>query len=335
MNQPQPTPPYMGQPKPAVNKWLLVIFIIVVLAGAGFFWYYFFGPGKTSGTTTTTPATTTTTDETADWKTYKNDTYGYSIKYPTTIQYKEEEKSVIFSETSKTNGPSVLTITLDTVQNNQTLDQIIQNKTTDKSFSNSQKTTLDSKPAYEGIGLGSVSTYDIYSVNGNYVYNLSFATNNKDTLADLKSGLSTTQKNMLKTFKFTSTSTSTTTSTDLTYTNSTYGLTMTFPAAWKGYKFKEANLEGATITYYVEVPTTDKSATGDSTADAGYYSPFAISVYTLDQWNTVEASEGPKDTLITKNDQYAFGWSQANGVPPSDFTMSKDIQTIIDSFKLK
>lgn len=32
--------------------------------------------------TTTTPTTTTTTDETADWKTYTNEKYGYSFKYP-------------------------------------------------------------------------------------------------------------------------------------------------------------------------------------------------------------------------------------------------------------
>lgn len=133
----------------------------------------------------------------------------------------------------------------------------------------------------------------------------------------------------------TTTTPTTTTATDLTYTNSTYGFTMTFPATWKGYKFKEATLSGATMTYYVEIPTTDASATGDSTADTGYYSPFAISVYTLAEWATVESSEGPKDTLISKNATYAFGWSQANGTPSSDFKGASDIATIIASFKLK
>ena len=131
-----------------------------------------------------------------------------------------------------------------------------------------------------------------------------------------------------------SASTSTTT-TDQTYTNSPYGFTLTFPASWKGYKMKEANFPDSVITYYINIPTTDTSATSDETAEAGYYSPFAITVYTLDQWIQVESSDGPKDTLITKNDQYAFGWSQANGVPPADFTDSEDIKTIIASFKLK
>lgn len=139
----------------------------------------------------------------------------------------------------------------------------------------------------------------------------------------------------------TATSTSATktapTTTDLTYTNSTYGFTMTFPAAWKGYKFKEATLDGITKTYYVEVPTTDSSFTASQDNDAGYYSAFAISVYTLAQWNAVVAAEGPHDTLITKNNTYAFGWSLSNGQLASDFSqaMRDQVATIIASFKLQ
>lgn len=132
----------------------------------------------------------------------------------------------------------------------------------------------------------------------------------------------------------TPTTTPVTTTTPLTYTNATYGFTLTFPATWKGYKMKEASIAGATATYYVNFPTKDASATGDSTADASYFSPFAVSVYTLDQWTAAQAVDGPKDTLITKNTVYTFGWSQANGVPPTDFTLSSDIATIIASFKL-
>jgi len=124
--------------------------------------------------------------------------------------------------------------------------------------------------------------------------------------------------------------------TTLTYTNTTYGFTLTFPASWKGYKMKEKVFTDSVITYYVTVPTTDPSAVASDSNDAGYYSSFAITVYTLAQWDTLQAQEGPRDTLITKNTTYAFGWSQANGVPPSDFgSKSDDIKVIIDSFKLK
>ena len=121
---------------------------------------------------------------------------------------------------------------------------------------------------------------------------------------------------------------------DLTYTNTKYGFTLTFPATWEGYKMKEANLDGAVITYYVNMPTKDNTEE-DSTQFASYFSPFAITVYTLDQWNTLEGSEGPHDTLITKSATYAFGWSHANGIPPSDWTKDSDIAGVIASFKLK
>lgn len=124
-------------------------------------------------------------------------------------------------------------------------------------------------------------------------------------------------------------------STSLIYTNSTYKFSLTFPASWKGYKMKEKVFTGEVITYYVTIPTNDPSATASDSNDAGYYAPFAISVYTLAQWDAVQAEEGPKPDLITKNATYAFGWSQANGIPASDFgTKSGDIKTIIDSFKL-
>lgn len=148
----------------------------------------------------------------------------------------------------------------------------------------------------------------------------------------------TTTKTTTTTTPATTGSSTTTTpvaTTDLTYSNTKYGFTLTFPASWKGYKMKEASFEDATVTYYINVPTTDESATGDVTADAGYYSPFAISVYTLNQWSEVEKIDGPKGILIVKNNTYAFAWSQANGVPPSDWNKSADIKTIIASFKLK
>lgn len=124
--------------------------------------------------------------------------------------------------------------------------------------------------------------------------------------------------------------------TSLTYTNSTFGFTLTFPASWAGYKMKEKVFTDSVMTYYITFPTTDSGAVASDINDAGYYSPFAISVYTLAQWDAIQAEEGPKPDLITKNATYAFGWSQANGVPASDFgTKSEDIKTIIDSFKLK
>jgi len=147
--------------------------------------------------------------------------------------------------------------------------------------------------------------------------------------------------NMLAPVNHTKTSTSTkatdTTSKNLSYSNAAYGFKMTFPSTWKGYKLKEATIDGTTMVYYIELPTTDTPAEAGTTNDAGYYSPFAISVYTLNQWETAQSAEGAKtDVLITKNSKYAFAWSQANGIPASDFgSKTADIKTIIASFKLE
>ncbi len=118
------------------------------------------------------------------------------------------------------------------------------------------------------------------------------------------------------------------------YANQTYGFSMTFPTGWEGYKMKEMDIPGEIATYYVNLPTKfPASPEGDSTADKGYFSPFVISVYTLDQWNATQKDEGPKDTLIIKNSKYAFAWTHAQWVP-EDFKNDKDINSIITSFKL-
>lgn len=120
----------------------------------------------------------------------------------------------------------------------------------------------------------------------------------------------------------------------LTYNNPIYNFTLTFPSTWTGYKFKGVQLAGLRITYYIEVPTTDKTAIGDTYIDAGYYSPFAISVYTPQEWAQAATEEGPRDTLLIQGANYVFAYSKANGTPPPDFNMSSDIDTIIKSFKL-
>lgn len=79
--------PIKGPEKPkAVAPWLFVVLIIVVLAGIGFFGWNYFQDKKPS--TINTKVSNTKTKVTppvissADWKTYTNEQFGYSIKYP-------------------------------------------------------------------------------------------------------------------------------------------------------------------------------------------------------------------------------------------------------------
>ena len=74
------------------KKILIVVFGILILAGA-VFGAYKFGRRQVQPASQPTPTpvavATTTPDETANWETYTNIEYGYSIKYPPNLYYQE------------------------------------------------------------------------------------------------------------------------------------------------------------------------------------------------------------------------------------------------------
>lgn len=97
MDQPQ-------QPIPSKSggslKWLLIVLVIVIVLGGGYLLYAKYGGGTTPvaspspvATVTASPIATVnptaSTSVPADWKTYTNETYGFSFKYPNDYQYEE------------------------------------------------------------------------------------------------------------------------------------------------------------------------------------------------------------------------------------------------------
>jgi len=339
----------MQNPRPAVSKWLWIILIIVAVLGAAFFaWFYLMGPGKKVATTTTTA-----TDKTAGWKTYTNATDGFSMKYPadwTSAKDLKYFKSAVIgyadpATTKKitaiqTANPTVTpTIFSDVVVayyaaitdmtgSPATLEAALKDTIHYKSYT---ATTLDGKPAFDAIVVSNPNYYAVFALNNLHVYEIEFPnTLDKTKLTDI-------EMTILANFKFI-TQTPASESADITCTDNTYSFTYVRPASWGACKVKEAKLTGITDTFYVEIATKDANfAAGDQVQDPTYYSPFAISVYTPAEWQALQAGQGAeKDTLITHNDNYYFGWSQANGVAATDFgTKTQDIAGIINSFKLK
>ncbi len=214
-----PTPVPSGVEGPqggsSTMKWLLIILVIIIVLGGTYWVYAKYGKGTTTTTTSPSPTLTSkvspstsaavspaaSSSITADWKTYTSSKYNYSIKYPSDWTVEEMNNNAIFKNSSS--GPNPLTITISGVQN-KTLDEMVQEMVDNTQTKNTQKTTLASQPAYEGIGLGMISYYELYTVKGGYFYQLILDSNgNDDTLSNLKSGLSKDQTLMTSSFQFT------------------------------------------------------------------------------------------------------------------------------------
>lgn len=124
---------------------------------------------------------------------------------------------------------------------------------------------------------------------------------------------------------------------DLVYTNTSCGFTLTFTEKWKGYKFKSIKVEGRTETYYVEVPTSDKTSpwnTDGSTHDAGYASLFALGTYTNNQW--IAAQNDPdKPAKIGECSGYTVGYTPAQAYPADIQTkgLASEVKSIVATFK--
>ena len=92
------TPPTSETPKG--NRWILIsgiiIFVLGVLGVGGYWAYQNYLVPKPSPTPTTSP----TPDVTASWKTYSNESAGFSFKYPPSITLKEYTKNISFTDAS-------------------------------------------------------------------------------------------------------------------------------------------------------------------------------------------------------------------------------------------
>ncbi|OGD57163.1 hypothetical protein A2V71_01925 [Candidatus Berkelbacteria bacterium RBG_13_40_8] len=216
----------MGAPKPAVSKWLWIVLIVVVLGAAGYFgWYYLMGPGKkvetststptatttTPSTNTTTPTTTTptTTDKTAGWKTYTNETYGFSFKYPSSMTLSEktwskdgDEVIALTNTDSKTKTPdmtvrySKLTAKTDEVTSN-TIGVWLKDKfTSEITAKNVTTETINGVKFNDAEMQADPSYFAMLVSNDNGIYAIDFSVQSKATLTE-------TLKTLLTTFKFT------------------------------------------------------------------------------------------------------------------------------------
>jgi len=78
----------------AFSKIWVVIILIILIAGGIFVWQYFGAPEETEMS-----EKEAVKDETADWETYRNEEYGFEVRYPINFFIKEQKITPIPEET--------------------------------------------------------------------------------------------------------------------------------------------------------------------------------------------------------------------------------------------
>ena len=222
-------------PKPHVSS-MIAWSLIALFAGSLAFgiWMYsnqidtiYAGSATISVTHKKTAATkpTTTTTTTAEWLTYTNTTYGYSIQYPKELSYVEstDKKNVYFQTAAeKTAAAECATreatdcapgneIYIDVDVNagttnaddlTATLEEIVNTRVSHTLLSDPVSTTLGGQTAFYGISTGMISRYNLITLNNNHVYDLTLKCE-ETTAAKCKAAVTADQQKMIDSFTFT------------------------------------------------------------------------------------------------------------------------------------
>ena len=111
--------------------------------------------------------------------------------------------------------------------------------------------------------------------------------------------------------------------TDIDYYNQKYGFGMTFPLTWEDYDATEIQ------TNWGEFKAQSVSFGFDAQE-----SLFAISVFTKDQWETLQDLPDRRQvTYLDENSMYVFAWSHAQSLENDEMEKrAQEIGDIIDSF---
>ena len=163
--------------------------------------------------TATAPASESTTtsapgDITANWKTYTNDKFGFSLKYPTQLSIADASSYSVgdglFLDSATTGGyEQAHFFYVEAESTSKTLDEFVNQLVANGSYSEKNQIIVGGKPAYEGVEGGMTNTYSVLVKNGDYIYHIGLDSGNKDTLAESKAQLTDIQQIILSTLQFT------------------------------------------------------------------------------------------------------------------------------------
>lgn len=112
---------------------------------------------------------------------------------------------------------------------------------------------------------------------------------------------------------------------EINYESKEYGFSLSFPATWKGYVVKNRTLNLG------DLGTCDSVDFGFKAQD----SLFNISMKTKDQWEKIQAEEGPKGRKLGEDEQYVFIYAHGqDSVSEEIAARMREIPDIIKTFTL-
>jgi hypothetical protein len=220
------------------NVAVIALIVVIVAISAGVIGYLFAqksqAPAVAPAPVATTQPAVQTAAETANWKTYSNAKYGFEFKYPSGWKLEDSASSNVvaldndttpFGELNFSYFASLKDYTDLYKVNATSLDQIVLDKSL--AFSDMKKIDFAGTKAWAGTEASSAGSYVIYVEKNAHVYKIEFAT------ISLVSELSSADKNILSSFKFTTGSDET--ASWQTYANAKYGYIVKYPTAWFSY----------------------------------------------------------------------------------------------------
>ena len=241
------------------------------------------------------------TDETADWKSYQNEEYGFKISFPEQWKnYKVSEKDAGIAFKLKHqdgNYHDVFNISVYTKEQWNKIQSeegpkptyLSEDKKTDRIFAYSIGHDDEGYLGFPNIVSGKVYQGPYYDV----------------------------QNKIIQTFKVIKTDWQ-------TYQNKEYGFSLNFPLTWKGYKTSKRMLNWGAFG------TSDSLDFGLPAQN----SLFNISIHTKSQWKNIISEGGPRPIYIKENGKFVFAYAIAQDAINSEMIERiKEVKNIISTFK--